>query len=184
MKPPKPHLRRSIKPSHKMNSLRPLLPLILLPFIPLLLSLRTPPPPRPASPTYSHQKGVLMSCPHGQSHTHKGSWKPSRMTLGAEAVLRQLVRYNSSLPFFLAYYEREQRFVLPWCRRLAQRYSIDVHCFKVPERYPSGLYGYAKIFAIRYVPVRWVLWLDCDVFPVTDVNYLFGDEEFVKSGAM
>lgn len=46
------------------------------------------------------------------------------------------------------------------------------------------MYGYAKIAAIRRVPVEEVLWLDCDVFPLRDLTPLFNDPHYRHTGAM
>lgn len=55
---------------------------------------------------------------------------------------------------------------------------------QIPEHYPRGLYGYAKIFAIKHAPADEVLWLDCDVYPVRPLEPLFVDKEFRRTGAM
>ena len=38
--------------------------------------------------------------------------------------------------------------------------------------------------AVQHVPLDQVVWLDCDTFPTRDLEYLFEDPEFVRTGAM
>lgn len=134
----------------------------------------------------AYRRAVLMSCPHGPSHTHRGGWKPSDMLNGVEAVVSQMKSHKSSLPLLFGYYPRERRAVEPWCAKLSRSYGqyITIECFEIPESYPVGLYGYAKIFAIRHAPADTVLWLDCDVYPVRDLEPLFDDSEFKRTHAM
>lgn len=136
------------------------------------------------TPRGSH--AIVMSCPVARTKTHDGPWKPRNLARGAEAVVRQLVALNVSIPFFYAYYKHEQSDALPFCRSLAADVAdaLVVHCFLVPEPYPTGQYGYAKIFALKHVPIRHVLWFDCDAFPIRDPSPLFVDPEYRKAGAM
>lgn len=131
-------------------------------------------------------RAIIMSCPVAPAQSHNGPWKPHTLARGAEAVIRQLIMLNVSIPFFFAYYQHESPASLPFCRSLANRYSyaLTINCFLVPEKYPTGQYGYAKIFAIRHVPARHVLWFDCDAFPLRDPSPLFRDPQYRKTGAM
>lgn len=147
-----------------------------------------------SSPTENHSapidreesRGIIMSCPVAGTKTHDGPWKPRNLARGAEAVVRQLIALNVSIPLFFAYYQHEQSAALPFCRLLAADVAdaLTVHCFLIPEPYPTGQYGYAKIFALMHVPVRHALWFDCDAFPIRDPSPLFTDPEYRKAGAM
>lgn len=130
--------------------------------------------------------GIVMSCPVERTKIHDGPWKPQNLARGAEAVVRQLIALNVTIPFYFAYYQHEQSAALPFCRSLAADVAdaLAVHCFPVPDPFPAGQYGYAKIFALIHVPVRHALWFDCDAFPIRDPSPLFVDPEYRKAGAM
>lgn len=80
-----------------------------------------------------HQRGVLMSCPVGQSQTHRGAWKPRKMILGVEAVIKQLESFKSDLPLLFGYYDTELMSAEQWCRNVSRSYenSVEVLCFQV-----------------------------------------------------
>lgn len=88
---------------------------------------------------YKH--GVLMSCPLGQSQTHRGPWKPRQMILGVEAVIRQLEYFKSDLPLLFGYYDSELSSAERWCRNISLSYvgSVNVDCFQVSFRAPDLL---------------------------------------------
>lgn len=81
----------------------------------------------------TRQRGIVMSCPVGQTQNHQGSWKPRNMVLGVEAVIKQLQAFSSSIPLFFGYYDTEKRRAEPWCKNLTGAYagSIEIVCFKV-----------------------------------------------------
>lgn len=132
------------------------------------------------------ERAIVMSCPVGPSHTNHGNWKPRNMARGVEAVVQQMIKLRSALPLFFVYYGEERDASEPFCRSLAARYAYALHvrCVQIDEKFPHKQYGYAKIFAIRRVPARLVLWVDCDVFPVRDPMPLFDDAMFRQTGAM
>lgn len=139
-----------------------------------------------ATTSQDDSRGIVMSCPVERTKTHDGPWKPQTLARGAEAVVRQLVALNVTIPFYFAYYQHEQSAALPFCRALAADVAdaLTVHCFLVPEPFPAGQYGYAKIFALIHVPVTHALWFDCDAFPIRDPSPLFVHAEYRKAGAM
>lgn len=61
--------------------------------------------------------------------------------------------------------------------------KLRVHCFEMPIEFPKG-YGVSKVMAIQHAPLDQVVWLDCDTFPTRDLEYLFEDPEFARTGAM
>lgn len=81
----------------------------------------------------AHQRGIVMSCPVGQTQNHRGSWKPRNMVRGVEAVIKQLRAFESDIPLFFGYYDIEKYRAEPWCRNLSETYtgSIQVICFRV-----------------------------------------------------
>lgn len=78
-------------------------------------------------------RGIVMSCPFGQSQNHRGNWKPRRMVQGVEAVIQQLHKFDSSLPLFFGHYETEKLRTQPWCRNVSDLYAgqVGVFCFMV-----------------------------------------------------
>lgn len=79
------------------------------------------------------RRGIVMSCPFGPSHTNRGSWKPSNMMRGVDAVLRHLKNVNSSLPLFLGYYASERNHAQKWCEDAVKIYDgmVDIACYEV-----------------------------------------------------
>lgn len=55
---------------------------------------------------------------------------------------------------------------------------------QVQDLFPAEQYVYEKIFSIRLVPLRQVLWLDCAVYPLRDLTYLFNDAHYHSTGDM
>lgn len=80
-----------------------------------------------------HSRGIVMSCPVGQSQTHRGHWKPRKMILGVEAVIKQLESFKSNLPLLFGYYDSEIGSAKQWCRNVSNTYvgSVNVDCFQV-----------------------------------------------------
>lgn len=151
---------------------------------------------------YEYERGIVMSCPYVPSKNSegkikwKGKWKPLNPAYGVETVIKQLITLNfTSLPLYVAYYSHEQYYTEGYCKALQLKYSsrMNVQCMLVEKRkkkrhsnkrYPVHKYGYAKIFAIQHAPIREVLWFDCDLFPVSDLTYLFDSEEYLNAGAL
>lgn len=81
----------------------------------------------------TRRRGVVMSCPVGQTQNHRGSWKPRNMVRGVEAVIKQLQAFESDIPLFFGYYDTEKHRAEPWCRNISEAYSgsIEIVCFQV-----------------------------------------------------
>lgn len=83
--------------------------------------------------TAYEKRAIVMSCPFGPSHNHHGSWKPSVMIHGVEAVVHQLHKFKSSLPVLFGYYNMDAKRAEPWCKEINEKVSgkVRVICFEV-----------------------------------------------------
>lgn len=83
--------------------------------------------------TVYEKRAIVMSCPFGPSHNHHGSWKPSVMIHGVEAVVHQLQRFKSTLPVLFGYYNADANRAEPWCKEINAKApgTVRVTCFKV-----------------------------------------------------
>lgn len=104
-----------------------------------------------------------MTCGAKPASFAPSSYKPSIQTDGAEFVLSQLNSQNKSYNFVFGIFKGDHR-EKQQCEDWKKAYNnVQVYCFNIDIPFPDG-YGMSKVYFISKVPIKNIIWLDCDAF--------------------